>query len=131
YEQHVENLLELSNTHLVQIRKRWRLPTATQKLTNFLVECMITKQQIITNLFVLDSPDELWENPELDIIYKDLKKMMEISSRFKSLDYKLKLIQENLSIIVELSSTRSNLWLEFIIVVLIVVELFLALVRHT
>lgn len=131
YEQHVENLLELSNSHLVQIRKRWRLPTATQKLTNFLVECMITKQQIITNLFVLDSPDELWENSELDTIYKETKKMLEISSRFKALDYKLKLIQENLSIIVELSSTRSNLWLEFIIVVLILVELFLALIRHT
>ena len=54
--------------------------------------------------------------------------MLEISSRFRALDYKLKLIQENLSVIVELSSTRSNLWLEFIIVVLIVVETLIALV---
>ena len=128
YEQHVENLLELSNVQFAQIKKRWRIPRETQKLINFLVECMITKQQIITNLFVLDSPDELWENPELDKIYKEMKKMLEISSRFKALDYKLKLIQENLSIIVDLSSTRSNLWLEFIIVVLIVVETFVALV---
>ncbi|MCX6112270.1 MAG: RMD1 family protein, partial [Proteobacteria bacterium] len=52
YEQHVENLLELSNTQLAQIKKRWRIPRETQKLINFLVECMITKQQIITNLFV-------------------------------------------------------------------------------
>ncbi|MEI6080088.1 MAG: RMD1 family protein [bacterium] len=131
YEQHVENLLELSNAQFAQIKKRWRIPRATQKLTNFLVECMITKQQIITNLFVLDSPDELWENPELDSIYKQMKKMLEISSRFKALDYKLKLIQENLSVIVELSSTRSNLWLEFIIVVLIVVETLIALVALT
>jgi uncharacterized Rmd1/YagE family protein len=129
YEQHVENLLELSNTHLVHIRKRWRLPTVTQKLTNFLVECMITKQQIITSLFVLDSPDEIWENPELDTIYKEMKKMLEISSRFKSLDYKLKLIQENLSVIVELSSTRSNVWLEVIIVLLILFEIIMAFAK--
>ena len=128
YEQHVENLLELSNVQFAQIKKRWKIPSGTQKLTNFLVECMITKQQIVTNLFVLDSPDELWENPELDTIYKETKKMLEISSRFKSLDYKLKLIQENLSIIVDLSSTRSNLWLEFIIVVLIVVETLVAII---
>jgi required for meiotic nuclear division protein 1 len=128
YEQHVENLLELSNAQFAQIKKRWRIPRDTQKLINFLVECMITKQQIITNLFVLDSPDELWENPELDTIYKEMRKMLEISSRFKALDYKLKLIQENLSIIVDLSSSRSNLWLEFIIVVLIIVETFIAII---
>ncbi|MCX6111840.1 MAG: RMD1 family protein, partial [Proteobacteria bacterium] len=58
----------------------------------------------------------------------ELKKMLEISSRFKALDYKLKLIQENLSIIVNLSATKSNLWLEFIIVVLIVVETFIAII---
>jgi required for meiotic nuclear division protein 1 len=131
YEQHVENLLELSNANLIHIRKRWRLPTVTQKLTNFLVECMITKQQIISNLFVLDSPDEIWENPELDTIYKEMKKMLEISPRFKSLDYKLKLIQENLSVIVELSSTRSNLWLELIIVLLILFEILMALAKLT
>lgn len=131
YEQHVENLLELSNVQLGQIRKRWQIPRTTEKLVNFLVECMVTKQQIISNLFVLDSPDELWENPELDVIYKEMKKMFEISSRFKALDYKLKLIQENLSIIVNLSATRSNLWLETIIVVLILAEIFMALLKFT
>jgi len=131
YEQHVENLLELSNLQLAQIRKRWQIPRTTEKLVNFLLECMVTKQQIISNLFVLDSPDELWENPELDLVYREMKKLFEISPRFKALDYKLKLIQENLSIIVNLSATRSNLWLETIIVVLILAEIIMALLKFT
>ena len=127
YERHVENMIELSTNYMARIRGK--IPRATKNLVTFLVEGMQTKQHIITNLFVLDSPEEVWENPELDKIYQETRKMFEISSRFKAIDYKLKLIQDNLAMIVNLSSNQSNLILELAIVLLIIFEILMTFVR--
>jgi len=127
YERHVEDMLELSTNYM--IKNKGKIPRETKGLVTFLVEGMRTKQHIISNLFVLDSPEEVWENPELDKIYQETRKMFEISSRFKAIDYKLKLIQDNLAMIVNLSSARSNLWLELAIVFLILFEIVIAIAR--
>jgi len=127
YERHVENMIELSTNFMA--KNRGKIPRATKNLVTFLVEGMQTKQHIITNLFVLDSPEEVWEKPELDKIYQETRKMFEISSRFKAIDYKLKLVQDNLAMIVELSSSRSNILLELAIVVLIIFEIAMTFVR--
>lgn len=129
YEHHVDNLLELSTTQLMDSKQSGWIPRGTKKLRNFLVECMQTKQNIITNLFVLDSPEEVWESSELDRLYQATRKMFDISSRFKALDYKLKLIQENLSMILNMVSSRSGFWLELIIVLLILTEIILAVAK--
>ena len=129
YENHIDNLLEQSTVQLLQSRKSGWLPRGTKRVRNFLVECMQTKQNIITNLFVLDSPEEVWENPSLDRLYQEGRRMFDISSRFKSLDYKLKLIQENLSMILNIMSSRSGFWLELIIIILILTELIIAIAK--
>jgi|GEM_PF-1343296 len=129
YEHHVDNLLELSTTQLIKSKNSGWIPRGVKRLRNFLVECMQTKQNIITNLFVLDSPEEIWENPELDKLYQGIRKMLDISSRFKSLDYKLKLIQENLTMILNMVSSRSGFWMELIIVLLILAEILMAIAR--
>jgi len=129
YEHHVDNLLELSTTQLIESRQSGWIPRGVKKLRNFLVECMQTKQNIITNLFVLDAPEEVWENPELDKLYQGTRKMLDISLRFKSLDYKLKLIQENLTMILNMVSSRSGFWMELIIVLLILTEILMAIAK--
>jgi len=129
YEHHVDNLLELSITQLTESKKSGWIPRGIKRLRNFLVECMQTKQNIITNLFVLDSPEEVWESPELDRLYQETRRMFDISLRFKSLDYKLKIIQENLSVILNVVSSRSGFWLELIIVLLILTEIVLAMLK--
>ena len=129
YEHHVDNLLELSTTQLTESKQSGWIPRGTKRLRNFMVECMQTKQNIITNLFVLDAPEEVWENPTLDKLYQGTRKMFDISSRFKALDYKLKLIQENLTMILNLVSSRSGFWLELIIVILILTEIVMAVLK--
>jgi required for meiotic nuclear division protein 1 len=129
YEHHVDNLLELSTTQLIDSKQSGWIPRGVKKLRNFLVECMQTKQNIITNLFVLDAPEEVWENPELDKLYQGTRKMLDISLRFKALDYKLKLTQENLTMILNMVSSRSGFWMELIIVLLILTEILMAIAK--
>ncbi len=129
YEHHVDNLLELSTAQLTESKNSGWIPRGVKKLRNFLVECMQTKQNIITNLFVLDAPEEVWESHELDKLYQDTRKMFDISSRFKSLDYKLKLTQENLTMILNMVSSRSGFWMELLIVLMILFEILMAIAR--
>ena len=129
YEHHVDNLLELSTTQLTESKNSGWIPRGVKRLRNFLVECMQTKQNIITNLFVLDAPEEVWENAELDKLYQGTRKMFDISVRFKALDYKLKLIQENLTMILNMVSSRSGFWMELIIVLLILTEILMAIAK--
>ena len=130
YEQHVENILEQSTNYLTKLKARSTIPRNTKDLVNFMVESMQTKQNIITNLFVFDSPEEVWDDPYLDKLYGSIKRMLEIAPRFKAIDYKLKLIQENLSLITNLSSARSGFWLELTIVLLILFEIMMTIFNH-
>lgn len=130
YEQYVESILEASTNYLSKVRKSSSIPRSTKELLAFMVDSMQTKQNIITNLFVLDAPEEIWESPSLDKLYNETKRMLDISSRFKAIDYKLKLVQDNLSLISNLSSARSNFWLEFIIIVLILTEILIPVFKY-
>ncbi len=130
YEQHVDNILEASTNYLNKIKGKIAIPRNTKELLTFMVDSMQTRQNIITNLFVFDSPEEIWEDPYLDRLYNETKRMFDIATRFKAIDYKLKLVQDNLSLIAGLASARSNFWLEFIIIVLILTEILIPVVKY-
>jgi uncharacterized Rmd1/YagE family protein len=73
------------------------------------------------------SPDEVWEDQILDKLYNDLKRMFEIETRYRVLEYKLKLIQESVEIIVDLSKSMRETFLEITVIVLIAIELLVAI----
>lgn len=123
----VDDLLERTRQISDSLRTKGKLIKETKQLIKFIGFCLVTKQDIIANLYVVDAPDEVWEDQVLDRLYNDLKRMFEIETRYRVLDYKLKLIQESVEIIVDLSkSVRENI-LEVTIIVLIAIELLVAI----
>ena len=102
---------------------------STEDLIKFIGLCMDTKQEIISNLYIVDSPDETWENIELDRMHQDLKSMMDVDIRYRALEYKIKIIQESVEVIVDLSKSKRETRLELTIIFLIGVEIFLTLIQ--
>ena len=123
----VDDLLEKTHQISDQLRTQGRLLKETKPLIKFIGFCLTTKQEIIANLYVVDAPDEVWDDQVLDRLYNDLKRMFEIETRYRVLEYKLKLIQESLEIIVDLSKSVRETMLEVTIIVLIAIELIVAL----
>jgi required for meiotic nuclear division protein 1 len=122
----VDDLLE--RTHQISDKLRTQgVLKETKTLIKFIGFCLTTKQEIIANLYVVDAPDEVWEDQTLDKLYNDLKRMFEIETRYRVLEYKLKLIQESLEIIVDLSRGVRETMLEVTIIVLIAIEVIVAL----
>ncbi|MEK6705704.1 MAG: RMD1 family protein [Bdellovibrionota bacterium] len=129
YEVLIENLLEQTNRFSKQLQKQGRMLESGEQLIRFIGMCMDTKQSIISNLYIVDSPDETWENVELDKLHQELKTMLEIDTRYRALDYKIKIIQESIEVIVDLSKSRRETLLELVIILLIAFEIFLTLIK--
>jgi uncharacterized Rmd1/YagE family protein len=124
----VDDLLDRTKQFTNHLRNKGRLIRNTSELIKFIGFCLSTKQDIISNLYVVDAPDEVWEDQSLAKLYEDFKRMFEIETRYRVLEYKIKLIQEGLEIIVDLSKSERDTFLDLIIIALIAIDILVALV---
>jgi uncharacterized Rmd1/YagE family protein len=129
YETLIENLLIKTNSFSKMLRSQGKMLGSSADLMKFIGLCMNTKQEIISNLYIVDSPDETWENPELDKFHQELKLMFEIGVRYRALDYKIKIIQESVEVIVELLKSKRETVLEMTIILLIAFETLISLMK--
>jgi uncharacterized Rmd1/YagE family protein len=129
YENLIENLLLKTNTFSKTLRRQGRMLESTEDLIKFIGLCMDTKQEIISNLYIVDSPDETWESVELDKMHQELKTMMEIDVRYRALEYKIKIIQESVDVIVDLSKSKRETLLEMTIILLITFEIIISIIK--
>lgn len=81
-----------------------------------------TQNDIAENIYIFDAPDLIWEDEYLDKLIQGLMKHFDLKVRFSEIEYTL--IGNNLSVFREIVHQRESLILEFIIVVLILVEVF-------
>ena len=123
FEKKVEEILSRLGLVLNQIGKTSRV--GAKKIVMLIEQVLATKQDLIATLCLLEKPEGTWENKILDELHQEAVLMFEIKERFRTLDYKLKTIQENLELLSNFASNRQHLFLEWIIVGLIVIEVVL------
>jgi uncharacterized Rmd1/YagE family protein len=129
YENQVEKLLESATHYSRYLQTTGKYLKGSKDLIKFIGLCLNTKQEIISNLYIVDSPDETWENPELDKLFKELKQMLEIDIRYRALEYKVKIIQDSIEVMADLAHSRREVMLELVVILLITFEIILSLIR--
>jgi uncharacterized Rmd1/YagE family protein len=130
FEQKVEGLLDRAAafTDAIALGGQWRGPV--KEVMAFLGVGLATRRQIVSNLAILDSPDIVWEDPSLDTLFQEHKANFELTSRYRTVEHKLRLIHESVEVLVDVSNTRQTHVLEIVVVVLIAVEVIMALFGH-
>ena len=93
-----------------------------EELTRFIGVCIAVRNDVISTLALFDKPEATWENEQLDRLWSALRHMLELDDRYRALEAKLRLFQENLVVLVDLSRQRHTLALEWAVVVLILFE---------
>lgn len=127
YDEDVGEIQRRSDTITRGLQSEGRLSGRFGDLVRFIGSCMETKNGVIATMALFDKPDSTWEDADLDRLYRGLRHELEIDDRYRALEARLRVLQENLVLLVDLAHSRSTWRLELTVVVLILVEVMISL----
>lgn len=130
YEMLTDDLITSSKHYIVELEKRGRLSISKTELLKYIGKVLNVKNSIVDNLYILDDPNLVWDNEELHLLNRNLKTNFDIHPRFKDLDYRLQIVEDNLTLFTDVLNVRESNRLEWIIIALIAFEIILALFVH-
>lgn len=119
-----EKLLEEVKRFTNQIEQTGKLKISRKNMMRFLGKALNTQNDIAENIYIFDAHDLTWEDEYLDKLYQELIKHFDLRVRFSEIEYTLKIIENNLTVFREIIHQRESSTLEYIIIALILVEVF-------
>jgi required for meiotic nuclear division protein 1 len=122
YSELTTKLLEETNYHTQNLEKKGRLMISGTNLKKYIGKTLILKNRIAENLYIFDSPPETWEDENLNKIDLALKKTFDLQERFRNIAEGLQIVKENLELFKDILQYRNSNLLEWIVIVLIFVE---------
>jgi uncharacterized Rmd1/YagE family protein len=122
YNQQTNTLLEETNSHTQLLEKKGKIFMAGIKLKKYIGRTLNLKNRISANLYIFDSPEETWENENLNKLDIGLKKTFDLQARFRTIQEGLGIVKENMELFRDLLQNRNSVTLEWVVILLILVE---------
>jgi len=124
YHNVTENLLTEIKGFARDLEKTGKLSINRKDMIKFIGKALTTQNDIADNIYIFDAPEHVWDDEYLDKLHKGLMKHFDLRVRFSEIEYTLRIIEDNLSVFREISHQRESSILEWIIIALILVEVF-------
>ena len=125
YEQKLADYSERSRA-LIEDSDSYSLFKRT-RLSRFSKELVLIRHDLLIDLHLLDKPNILWDNEDAEALYNSLATGLELSERFEVVSYKLESIKDDIVMVMDLTNHQHSSFLEWIIIVLIAVEIVMGL----
>jgi uncharacterized Rmd1/YagE family protein len=122
FNQQTNTLLEETNAYTQLLEKKGNLNLSRTDLKKYIGRTLNLKNRIAANLYIFDSPDETWDDESLNALDIGLKKTFDLQARFRTIQEGLQIVKENLELFKDLLQYRNSTSLEWIIIILILVE---------
>lgn len=117
-----EDLLKETKKYTLELENYGNLNIKGIELKKFIGKSLNLKNRISQNLYIFDSHPETWENEYLNRIDYNMKKTFDVFNRSNNLKEEIGIIKENLDLFVDLIHHKKSSFLEWIIIILILVE---------
>lgn len=130
YEVLTDELISSSKHYIMELENRGKLSISKKDLLKYIGRVLNVKNSIVDNLYILDDPNLVWDNEELNLLNRNLKTNFDINPRFKDLDYRLQIVENNLTLFTDVLNVRESSRLEWIVIILIALEIVIALFFH-
>lgn len=124
YNHVTEGLLDEVKGFTRELGSKGKLSMNRLSMMKFIGRALVTKNEIADNVYIFDAPDLVWDDEFLDKLHRGLQKQLDLRIRFSEIEYTLRTISENLDTFREIYNQRENSLLEWIIIALILVEVF-------
>jgi uncharacterized Rmd1/YagE family protein len=129
YEEQTNKLLAQTNHHTQMLENNGQLGISGKKLKQYIGRSLLLRNRIAENIYVFDSPPETWESEHLNKIDSDLKRTFDLQVRVRTIHEWLSIIKDNLELFRGLMQHRHSSILEWIVILLILVEVVDMLVQ--
>lgn len=108
---------------------RGRLELRDRNLARLASSILSFKYTSIAHIMVLDKPDITWDNPEADRLYLTMASMFELNQRYQEIKHKSETLLDMTGVFTGLSHARRSARLEWIIIILIAIEIVIYLIQ--
>ncbi len=108
---------------------RGNLNIPDQRLARLASSILSFKYLSIAHIMVLDKPEITWDNPEADRLYLTMATLFELDQRYQEIKHKSETLLDITEVFSGLSHARRAARLEWIIIILIAIEIGLFLVE--
>lgn len=117
-----EQIMKETRKHTNYLENKGNLDLSGKKLKRYIARVLNINNQISENLYIFDSPEVVWEDEELDRLDRNLKLTFDLKERYRTIKEQGYIIKENLSLFKDIMDHRESSRLEWIIIILILVE---------
>jgi required for meiotic nuclear division protein 1 len=125
YESDLDALIAELEKRSKRLATQGRLRGSARALMKFIGEGMTMRSEVIHTLSLLDSPGITWEDEALDRLYRELRTTFEIEERYRALDHELRIVQDNLALMVDMARQRRFEFLEIVVAIFVTLETLL------
>ena len=125
YEEEFDKTEEEFSKMNQQLAKNGKLSLSGKEVMKIIARNNLVMEEIVSGVGVLDKPDSVWESTILDLLHTKLSDEFELVERFQNLQSKMTFVQENYKVFLESLRGRNDARLEWIIIILIAIEIFL------
>ncbi|AXP79991.1 hypothetical protein CJ739_898 [Mariniflexile rhizosphaerae] len=122
YSEITEDILIQTNKHTTYLENKGKLDISGYALKRFIGKVLNIKNKISENLYIFDSPQITWENEQLNKLNLELKQTFDLTDRYRLIHDRIEIIKENLDLFKDIMDHRESSKLEWIIIILIVIE---------
>jgi required for meiotic nuclear division protein 1 len=127
YEARIADLFDRIEPLAAGLREKGRAGASGKVLLRHIGDVLLMQQKMVGRVETAETPELLWEHPELERFYMRLADEYELRDRDRALDRKLDIVSRTVETLLGLVQTRSSIRVEWYIVLLIVAELVLSL----
>lgn len=127
YEQEISLLFESIKPFTTAIQGKNLRPPKEKELLSYIGGLLLIQQKMLGIVEVGERPDPTWDRPELSRLYLRLEDEYELRERLVVLEQKLALISKTVETALGIMQRSSSHRVEWYIVILIVVEIFLSI----
>jgi len=117
-----EQAMKETRQHTTYLEQNGKLDLGGKKLKRHIAKVLNINNQISESLYIFDSHEAVWEDQELDRLDKGLKQIFDLKERYRNIKEQGVVIKENLSLFMNIMDHRESSRLEWIIIILILVE---------
>lgn len=129
FEELVDNTIEDTQDIPQEIASSGKVSMGKEDIMKSIGELFILRININLHGSVLDSPEIMWSEPQLEPIYQATRGYLEINQRVALLNQRLEVVSDLLQMLKEQLGHSHEEYLEFIVILLVGVEVIISVVN--